>query len=436
MLWRAVAVIGLVRASGGRPDEVTYTAGDAEGGLVLGGAEWEAEPDAEWAGTADLAAKVVAGGEQQQQQEWQPQQEQEQQQQEEQEQQGHEQEQEQEQQGHDQEQQEQEQEQQERQVRQQVREQGQTLLDSGLTAGIARQRHSRDVGPRYVLVAGPARTGTTWLFNAVRLLVRHHDPNVISGFYSSLQSRDVCYWRKHNVSMVVKTHAFHRDWMLSASCGAAGPITTTNPPTSTDLPTTLRSGFDQVVTSFRDPFDTACSFILQDGRVERDMCEKVLCEQHGVFHPPALLPTPPDQAAATGEDVSSSSVLQPPQVVYEMDYRDLLAGRALEVRGGRARVCPLLLITFRFWLYDCLLRVMCDLWRHPLANHFPAPAKLAPLCLVTACVRANRCHHHQHHHPPSSTMPCRCCAAWRRPWTCCLFWPCQWLAWTPKLRCT
>ena len=32
---------------------------------------------------------------------------------------------------------------------------------------------------KYVLVAGPPRMGTTWLFNAVRVLVRYHDPNVI-----------------------------------------------------------------------------------------------------------------------------------------------------------------------------------------------------------------------------------------------------------------
>ena len=32
------------------------------------------------------------------------------------------------------------------------------------------------------------------------------------------------------------------------------------------------------VSSFRDPFDTACSLVKKDGNVQRDMCEKVcLC---------------------------------------------------------------------------------------------------------------------------------------------------------------
>ena len=158
--------------------------------------------------------------------------------------------------------------------------------------------------PRYVLVAGPPRAGTTWLFNAARLLVRYHDPNVISGFETSFASRDVCYWRARNVSMVVKTHALHKGFMVASQCDKI----------STD---SLVPGFDLAVTSFRDPFETGCSLVKKDGRVAGNTCEKMMCEQHAFYHPPKV-------QLRRGGDPDASSVR--PTVVYEMDFRDLKGG--------------------------------------------------------------------------------------------------------------
>ena len=118
--------------------------------------------------------------------------------------------------------------------------------------------------PKFVLVAAPPRMGTTWLFNAARILVRYYDPNVISGWASSFSDRDICYWRPRNVSMVVKTHALNFGWMLGANCGRAGAAGS-----STQHWT---RGFDLVLSSFRDPFETACSLVKKDGSVQKNMC--------------------------------------------------------------------------------------------------------------------------------------------------------------------
>jgi len=179
------------------------------------------------------------------------------------------------------------------------------LLALGLPCGVAAPAgtpaHAPHANPVYVLVAGPPRMGTTWLFNAVRLLVRYHDPNVISGFETAFGDRDLCYWKSRNVSMVVKTHALHKGFMVGAQC-ASGEFLT---------------GFDTAVTSFRDPFDTGCSLVKKDGKVQKEMCEKVLCEQHAFYHPP--------QTAAHTDPVPR------PLVVYEMDFRDLQAGLVVEI---------------------------------------------------------------------------------------------------------
>ena len=118
--------------------------------------------------------------------------------------------------------------------------------------------------PRYVLVAAPPRMGTTWLFNAVRILVRYHDPNMISGWASSFSEKDVCYWHSRNVSMVVKTHALNFAWMLGANCprrSANGSATEKR----------WTNSFEYAVSSFRDPFDTACSLVKKDGDVQKNM---------------------------------------------------------------------------------------------------------------------------------------------------------------------
>ena len=123
----------------------------------------------------------------------------------------------------------------------------------------APQRSSGASGPIHVLVAAPPRMGTTWLFNAVRILVRYHDPNMISGFSTSFLERDICYWKMRNVSLVIKTHALNYGWMLAANCsnghGQRSFVQT----------------FDKAVTSYRDPYDTACSLVNKDGSVQRDM---------------------------------------------------------------------------------------------------------------------------------------------------------------------
>lgn len=191
--------------------------------------------------------------------------------------------------------------------------------------------------PLYILVSAPPRMGTTWLFNAVRILVRYHDPNVISGFATSFSSRDLCYWRARNVSMVVKTHALMFGWMLGANCpyhNTSNSILLHSNVSSTKFV----PGFDLAVSSFRDPFDTACSLIRKDGYVSKNMyvnafiiiitiilishgcivsafwvviilwhrCEKVLCEQHAFAHPPEVKEQP-----------------LRPKIVFEMDYKDL-----------------------------------------------------------------------------------------------------------------
>lgn len=180
------------------------------------------------------------------------------------------------------------------------------LWTGSVSALVAVEEHHH---PLYVLVAGPPRMGTTWLFNAVRLLVRHTDPNVISSFETSVQNRDLCYWRSRNVSMVVKTHALHKPFMLGANCASSKSLQTGSEKIMKD---DFQPGFEMVVTSFRDPFATACSLVKKDGRVQKDMCEKVLCEQHAFYHPPTSLP-----------------VL--PRVVYEMDFRDLTSGLEVEI---------------------------------------------------------------------------------------------------------
>lgn len=133
--------------------------------------------------------------------------------------------------------------------------------------------------PKFVLVAAPPRMGTTWLFNAARILVRYYDPNVISGFAMSFNEKDLCYWRPRNVSMVVKTHALNLGWMLGANCGRASA-------NGASAPQWTR-GFDLALTSFRDPIDAACSLLRKDGNVQKNMC--VVAASFAALHAALLL---------------------------------------------------------------------------------------------------------------------------------------------------
>ena len=131
-----------------------------------------------------------------------------------------------------------------------------------------------------------------------------------SGFETSFAARDVCYWRSRDVSMVVKTHALHKDFMVGAQC--------------TDG--TFLPGFDLAVTSFRDPFETGCSLVKKDGRVAASTCEKILCEQHAFYHPPTV------KLVADGHgDNEAAAVSRRPEMVYEMDFRDLTSGLRLDI---------------------------------------------------------------------------------------------------------
>lgn len=52
--------------------------------------------------------------------------------------------------------------------------------------------------PLVVVAAGLPRTGSTWIYNVLRILMRQRDPNTIAGWYADLQN----IWRNH------KTHRY------------------------------------------------------------------------------------------------------------------------------------------------------------------------------------------------------------------------------------
>lgn len=52
--------------------------------------------------------------------------------------------------------------------------------------------------PLVVVAAGLPRTGSTWVYNVLRILMRQRDPNTVAGWYADLQN----IWRNH------KTHRY------------------------------------------------------------------------------------------------------------------------------------------------------------------------------------------------------------------------------------
>lgn len=57
---------------------------------------------------------------------------------------------------------------------------------------------------KVISIVGMPRSGSTLLFNIVRLLVEYEDPNTISGY--EIPAEEVYFWAKQNISVVIKTH--------------------------------------------------------------------------------------------------------------------------------------------------------------------------------------------------------------------------------------
>lgn len=57
---------------------------------------------------------------------------------------------------------------------------------------------------KVISIVGMPRSGSTLLFNIVRLLVEYEDSNTISGY--EIPAEEVYFWSQQNISVVIKTH--------------------------------------------------------------------------------------------------------------------------------------------------------------------------------------------------------------------------------------
>jgi hypothetical protein len=121
-------------------------------------------------------------------------------------------------------------------------------------------------------VAGLPRTGSTLVYNAVRLLVHEVDPNVVGAFESSTVR--VAHWKAINVSMVVKMHVvgmrlpyFNSRWRavqsdVVAITNALDDETNKSPGAeAVQTPHVLNETdvFDAILFNHRDPSAMLCS---------------------------------------------------------------------------------------------------------------------------------------------------------------------------------
>lgn len=79
---------------------------------------------------------------------------------------------------------------------------------------------TKDAHPRVIIAAGPERSGSTWLFNCIRLLFEHAQRPLDCYYLSSitdkaLDSRKAGEPYQHHV--LIKTHAWSDDWVIERS---------------------------------------------------------------------------------------------------------------------------------------------------------------------------------------------------------------------------
>ena len=130
-------------------------------------------------------------------------------------------------------------------------------------------------------------------YNAVRILVRYVDPNIIAGWDGEFSKDMVCYSRVSNISMVIKVHTIRERLKFYAD------------PCERNSFLYPRQDFDMAVTAYRNPFDAACSHLHLYGKVSPMTCEGRMYDQYAVF--------------------------KSLNVVYEMNYEDLKGGRIRKI---------------------------------------------------------------------------------------------------------
>ena len=104
-----------------------------------------------------------------------------------------------------------------------------------------------------LVIGGAPRSGSTILFNLMRILVRRIDPNVIAVWVSDIDEAKLDYWQKNNVSVIVKTHSLVQTWLPRLGT---------------------------LLLTYRDPYELACSLVHKDGSVSISMCPKIVCEEY------------------------------------------------------------------------------------------------------------------------------------------------------------